>query len=60
MPLIVEREAVLDVYAAAAEKGWTVPAFGTENRTTTEAILAAAKEHGETIGGHRAAARSRR
>jgi fructose/tagatose bisphosphate aldolase len=50
MPLIVDRQAVLDVYAAAAERKWTVPAFGTENRTTTEAVLAAAKEYGDAIG----------
>jgi len=33
MPLILERQAVLDEYARAAERGWVLPAFNTENQT---------------------------
>lgn len=42
MPLILERSAVLDVAAEANSLGWVIPAFGVENLTTMEAILAAA------------------
>jgi len=48
--LITERDAVLAVYAGAAERGWVVPCFCAENPTTIEAILAAVREHGERIG----------
>ncbi len=50
MPLVTEKSAVLDVYAAAAERGWVIPAFGTENLTTSEAVLAAAADHARKIG----------
>lgn len=50
MALITDRNNVLDVYADAAQRGWVIPAFGVENLTTTEAVLAAAKEYGEKIG----------
>lgn len=50
MPLILEREQVLDIYAEAAERKWLLPAFNTENRTSTEAILAAAWEYGQAAG----------
>ncbi len=50
MPLVLERQHVLDVYAQAAADKWVVPTFCSENLTTTEAILAAAREYGEQIG----------
>jgi fructose-bisphosphate aldolase class II len=48
MPLVTDRAAVLNLFAEA--NGWVIPAFGTENLTTTEAVLAAAKDHGEALG----------
>lgn len=50
MPLITDRNAVLDTYARAAERGWVVPTFCAENLTTMEAILAAAKDYADRIG----------
>lgn len=50
MPLVTCRESVLEVFAEAGRNAWVVPAFGTENLTTTEAVLAAAAEHGEALG----------
>ena len=50
MPLVTSRNRVLDVYADAAQRGWVVPTFCSENLTTTEAVLSAAREHGERIG----------
>jgi len=50
MPLILDRENVMDIYAEAAEQGWVLPSFNTENLTTCEAILAATKEYGKSIG----------
>ena len=50
MPLITQRSEVLDLYAEAARLGWVIPAFGTENLTTTEAILAGTLEYGRSIG----------
>jgi len=50
MPLITGRERVLEVFADAAARKWVLPAFNSENLTTTEAVLAAAREHGERIG----------
>ncbi len=50
MPLVLERNHVLDVYADAAQNKWVVPAFCTENLTTTEAILAGALEFSKLIG----------
>ncbi|CAN5501399.1 class II fructose-1,6-bisphosphate aldolase [soil metagenome] len=47
MPLVTERSAVLKIFAEAKANGWVIPAFGTENLTTTEAVLAAAREQGE-------------
>ena len=49
MPLITHRQAVLDVYAKAAEKKWVVPTFCSENLTTTEAVLDAALEYSRKI-----------
>ncbi len=42
MPLVLERNHVLDVYSEAAQKKWVIPTFNSENLTTTEAILSAA------------------
>ena len=50
MPLILTRPEVLAVYAEAARRRRVHPLFATENLTTTEAILAAAREYGERIG----------
>ncbi len=50
MPIITERNEVLEVYAKAAEKKWVIPCFCTENLTTTEAILSAAREFAEDRG----------
>lgn len=50
MPLIINRDEVLAVYWEAARKGWVIPAFGAENQTTVEAVLAAAKDYGDVIG----------
>ena len=50
MPIISQREDDLAVYAEAAQRGWVIPCFCSENLTTTEAILHATKEYGERIG----------
>lgn len=50
MPLLLERGQVLDVFAEAAARNWVIPSFGTENLTTTEAILSAAMDMGEVRG----------
>ena len=50
MPLVVERQQVLDIYAEACHNNWVIPCFGTENLTTTEAILSAALEYSRNIG----------
>lgn len=50
MPLITGRERVLEVLAEAAAHGWVLPAFNTENLTTTEAVLAAAVERSQVLG----------
>ena len=44
MPIITGRENVLAVYKTAAQKGWVIPCFCSENLTTTEAILTAASD----------------
>jgi fructose/tagatose bisphosphate aldolase len=49
MPLILDRIEVLDVYKEAARKNWVIPAFNTENLTTTEAILAATLAYSREI-----------
>lgn len=48
--LVTDRQAVLDIYAEARERGRVLPCFCTENLTTTEAVLAAVAEHGRRIG----------
>ncbi len=50
MPLITDRKKVLEVYEKAADRRWVVPTFCSENLTSTEAVLCAAKEYGERIG----------
>jgi fructose/tagatose bisphosphate aldolase len=49
MPLILERNQVLDVYNKAGHKKWVIPTFNTENLTTSEAILSAALEYSRKI-----------
>lgn len=44
MPIVTDRREVLAIFAGARDRGWVIPAFGTENLTTTEAILAAARD----------------
>jgi len=50
MPVITARNQVLELYAEAAQRRWVIPCFCSENLTTTEAVLAAAKAYGEKIG----------
>lgn len=50
MALITDRSAVMEAYASAAEREWVVPSFGTENPTTTEAILAGAAQYAQEAG----------
>jgi len=50
MPLITGRNRVLEVLAATAARRWVLPAFNTENLTTTEAVLAAACERARILG----------
>jgi len=50
MPLVTDRTSVLNVFAEADRKGWVIPAFGTENLTTTEAVLASVRDRGEALG----------
>jgi fructose/tagatose bisphosphate aldolase len=50
MPLVTRREEVLTIYGEAAKRKWVVPTFCSENLSTTEAILSAVKDYGDTIG----------
>lgn len=50
MPLVLERNQVLEQYAQAAQNKWVIPTFCTENLTTTEAILAGTLEYSQEIG----------
>lgn len=50
MPLLIGRSPALDIIAEARERHWVLPAFNSENLTTTEAVLAAAVDHGTAIG----------
>jgi len=50
MGIITKRDQVIDIYKEAKEKKWVLPCFCSENLTTTEAILAATKEHGDKCG----------
>jgi len=49
MPLVLNRNKVLDIYKEAAERKWVIPTFNTENLTTTEAILAATLDFSKQI-----------
>lgn len=49
MPIILERNNVLKVYAKAAQNKWVIPAFCSENLTTTEAILSAVLDYSRKI-----------
>ena len=50
MPLILEKEQVQAVYAEAKSRQWVLPAFNSENLTTSEAILSAASGYGKEVG----------
>ena len=50
MPLILERNNVLEIFEEAKEKKWALPTFNSENLTTTEGILSAVKEFGKGTG----------
>ena len=50
MPLVLERNQVLEVYREAASRKWVLPTFNSENLTSTEAILTAASDYAEKIG----------
>lgn len=49
MPLVLNRNKVLDIYREAAGKKWVIPTFNTENLTSTEAILAATLDYSKQI-----------
>jgi fructose/tagatose bisphosphate aldolase len=49
MPLILNRNNVLDVYYEAGQRKWVIPTFNSENLTTTEAILSATLEYSRKI-----------
>lgn len=50
MAIVTGRKAVLGLYEEAARRRWTLPCFCSENLTTTEAILGAARARGEALG----------
>jgi fructose/tagatose bisphosphate aldolase len=50
MSIVTNKKEVLDIYSEASRRRWVLPCFCSENLTTTEAILAGAKEYGEMIG----------
>ncbi|NLC68874.1 MAG: class II fructose-bisphosphate aldolase [Clostridiaceae bacterium] len=50
MAIITDRKEVLGIYNEANRNRWVLPCFCSENLTTTEAILAAAKEYGDENG----------
>lgn len=50
MPIVSEKAKVIDLYQVAATRQWVLPCFCTENRTTTEAILAAGSEFSHEKG----------
>jgi len=50
MPLVLDRNQVLEVYAEASERGWVLPTFNSENLTTTESILKATLDYGDKVG----------
>jgi len=50
MGLILSAKEAQALFAEAADRGVALPAFGTENRDTTEALFRAAAEIGEEFG----------
>jgi hypothetical protein len=50
MPIITDRKQVLGIYREAEANRWVLPCLCTENLTTTEAILEAAREYGDEKG----------
>jgi fructose/tagatose bisphosphate aldolase len=50
MPIILERQHILDIYSEAANRKWVIPAFNVENLTTIEAILSAVYDYGKVAG----------
>jgi fructose/tagatose bisphosphate aldolase len=50
MPLILDRNHVLEIHDYASEKKWVLPAFNSENLTASEAILSGVWEYGQSIG----------
>jgi fructose/tagatose bisphosphate aldolase len=50
MPLILNRQEVLEIYTDAAQRKWVIPTFNTENLTTSEAILSATLEYSLKTG----------
>ena len=50
MGIVTDRSEVIGIYSKAALLQWVIPAFGSENLTTTEAVLSAVKEYGDQNG----------
>lgn len=50
MAIVTDKMQVLGIYKEAEQNRWVLPCFCTENLTTTEAILDAIKEYGDTKG----------
>lgn len=50
MSIIRDANQVRGIYMTAADKGWVLPCFCSENQTTTEAILSAAEDHRRRLG----------
>lgn len=48
--IIRNYKEVVETYAYAEKKGWVIPCICTENQTSTEAILAAAKTYKDEHG----------
>jgi fructose/tagatose bisphosphate aldolase len=49
MPLILERNEVLDIYRKASDRKWVIPTFNSENLTSTEAILSATLDYSRKV-----------
>jgi fructose/tagatose bisphosphate aldolase len=50
MPIVTGRAAVKGIYEEAARRSWVLPCFCSENLTTTEAVLEAARRKGGCLG----------
>ena len=48
--IVTDRSQTLEIYAEAAERRWVLPCLCSENLTTTEAILSAAKDMADARG----------